>query len=354
MTWRDLPPKLDYEIKLPEVVGERCVHSLVEQASCRACVEGCPQHAWVIDDEMLGIDPGLCDGCGLCAPLCPPGAIEHLFSPDVKKTASGDVAFAVCEQAGVEGNDGRMPCLHAIGLTDLLQLHREGVRHMVTSRGDCSRCSRGGGEHLALRLAGVNRMLAERGMDILSHRELDGPHWLRVYQRVNELAVEKTLDRRAFFRGALKAPAERLEQVMAELPVGFKPPGMLLPRSRSTDFLPFVPQIAAEACNGCDACVKLCPQGALVFEAESDLPEYRIFPERCSGCGICSDICEQGAVTVGQWSRVAAELVPLRTQPCRACGVPFHLPETASSGNGLCPVCGKTNHYRNLFQVFED
>ena len=351
--WRDLPRKLDTEIRLPEVTGERCVHALLEQASCRACVEGCPRRAWVIDDEMLGIDPQLCDGCGLCAPLCPQGAIEPLFSPKVKKTASGGAAFAVCEHAEAVGiDDGRMPCLHVIGLTELLQLYRDGVNHLVTSRGDCSSCGRGGVEHLEQRVAEVNRMLAERGLKALSHRELDGARWLKAYRRVSELAAQQTLDRRAFFRGALKAPAERLEQVMEELPDAFTAPGMLLPRTAPGDSLPFVPRIEAASCNGCDACVRLCPQDAIRFDdGDSAAPEYRIFPEQCSGCGICTDICERQAVTLAQWGRVAEETIPLRSERCRACGVRFHVPEAAPAGHGLCPICGKTNHYKNLYQV---
>jgi len=61
--------------RLPEVLAERCVHSLIERATCRRCVDACPTRAWVIDDERLGIDPVRCDGCGLCAPACPQAAI---------------------------------------------------------------------------------------------------------------------------------------------------------------------------------------------------------------------------------------------------------------------------------------
>ncbi len=351
--WRDLTRKHNIEVRLPEVAGDRCVHALLEQASCQACVEGCPRQAWVINDEMLGIDPELCDGCGLCAPLCPQGAIEQLFSPKVQKTASGAAAFAVCEYAELVGTEvGLMHCLHVIGLTELLQLYHDGVSHLVTSCGDCRRCERGGVKHLGQRVAEVNGMLEERGLRTISHREMDASSWIKAYRRVSELAAEQTLDRRAFFRGAIKAPAERLQQVMEEIPDAFTAPGKLLPRTFPDDCLPFAPHIDEENCNGCDACVRLCPQTAITLDdSNSAAPEYRIFPEQCNGCHICTDICERKAVILVQWGRVTAESIPLRTERCYACGVRFHLPEAAPAVHGLCPICGKTNHHKNLYQV---
>ena len=44
--------------------------------NCRTCINeiGCP--ALVLDGDMVRIDAGLCNGCGLCSQICTVEAIE--------------------------------------------------------------------------------------------------------------------------------------------------------------------------------------------------------------------------------------------------------------------------------------
>ncbi|MEW8549314.1 MAG: 4Fe-4S binding protein, partial [Candidatus Thiodiazotropha endolucinida] len=73
---QQLIDQIRQEERLPDVVSGRCVHEIVEMASCSSCVDVCPQHAWSLDDEALRLDTALCDGCGLCMPACPEGAVS--------------------------------------------------------------------------------------------------------------------------------------------------------------------------------------------------------------------------------------------------------------------------------------
>jgi Pyruvate/2-oxoacid:ferredoxin oxidoreductase delta subunit len=343
-------------LALPEVAGERCVHSLMEKAACRACMDACPRDAWVIDDDMLGIDGDRCDGCDLCVPVCPQRAIEGRFSASLKATDQGGAAFAACEQAGVRSSkDGLMPCLHAIGMSDLLRLRRDGAGFLITSRGDCERCERGGARRLDQRLDETNRLLESRGLELLVHRSLAADAWDKAFRRIRELAASRSLDRRAFFRSAIKLPKERVEAVVEDAIGSFVPPGMLLPEGDAADPLfPYVPRIDSALCIGCDACVRLCPHQAIELHAdEQHTPLFLIHAERCSGCGICTDVCECDAVTIDSQGRACETRIPLRERRCPACGAEFHVPAARTGAESLCQVCRNTNHHGNLYQVLD-
>ena len=53
--------------------------------------------------------------------------------------------------------------------------------------------------------------------------------------------------------------------------------------------------IIDERCDGCDACRKLCPSGAIIGAKGEP---YIIDQELCIGCGICAEICPHNAVLV--------------------------------------------------------
>jgi NADH-quinone oxidoreductase subunit F len=54
-----------------------------------------------------------------------------------------------------------------------------------------------------------------------------------------------------------------------------------------------MPEIIAEKCKGCTACVKKCPVGAISGEVKKP---HRIDPEKCIKCGACAQVCKFGAV----------------------------------------------------------
>ncbi|MGB5472166.1 MAG: 4Fe-4S binding protein [Gammaproteobacteria bacterium] len=339
---------------LPTVIAERCVHTLVTQASCRACMDACPVNAWVMDEESLGIDTEACDGCGLCASACPQGAIiPHQANLPVLSGSRTSALFA-CEKAGVNGKDGIIPCLHALGLQDLLQLYRSGMRRLCVATGDCASCIRGGVLQLPDLLEQLTGMLESRNLATITLQVADREEWNQQSQNAKQSFSGPAISRRAFFRkAATSSMTVWMDVTRPAEERAFAPPGKLLPRTSRNDVVPFSPRIDSTKCNGCNACARLCPQGAIALYSSEDILQYRLDAECCTGCDICVDVCDQKAVCVDHWSSQVQFELPLTAHRCRACGVPFHQPSIKTSSCDLCAVCSKTNHARNLFQVME-
>ncbi|MBF0216372.1 MAG: 4Fe-4S binding protein [Candidatus Omnitrophica bacterium] len=49
-------------------------------------------------------------------------------------------------------------------------------------------------------------------------------------------------------------------------------------------------------CNGCKACIKICPFNAIGFDAATQ--KAKIDREKCHGCGICRSVCKKNAMSL--------------------------------------------------------
>lgn len=339
----------------PRIIAERCVHSLLETAGCSACVDACPRGAWILDDEALGLDLEACDGCSLCHPACPEGAIDFRLSLAIRDDGHHPVALAACEQSGVDGVGERLPCIHGLGLQEVLRLYRRGVRQLVVALGDCDACQRGVGPRLDRLIDSLNRSLQQSGHPPMRLRREGASAWAALRTQSETLPAGPLVSRRGFLR-AFTAEDERVVDSLSLLLGGegglFDPPGRLLPDLTEDAILPWVPVMVPQACSGCDACIRVCPHQALRLQEDEAGPAYWLEAARCTGCGLCQDVCDRGAVSILQWQVQERRSVPLRQSRCPSCGAPFHEPEAMErEGRALCRICSGTDHQRNLFQV---
>jgi ferredoxin len=351
-----LAETISRESRYPGITVEACVHDRFPGAECSACVAACPRDAWVLDEERLGLDTEACDGCGLCMAACPTGAL-FIHLPWVVRLLGGNrVALFTCDHSGLEIKEGILPCLHALGLRQLLLLYNAGIHYLLTSCGDCTTCDRNRGEPLQQRLEKLNRLLRERHHAPMKLLEHPAKVWMKLYRSTELIPRGTRLGRREFLRGNT---AHLRAQLVVLDPLNLPeyrtlPPGELLPGSSAggTGFhWPVVPAVDERLCNGCDVCSRLCPTGAIELMKEQDALYYHIAPRKCDGCGLCISACEPGAISIRHWAAADQERVELHSHRCEACGTPFH--EPGGSDEKYCRICRTHDHAARLFQILE-
>ncbi|MBV2091885.1 MAG: 4Fe-4S binding protein [Candidatus Thiodiazotropha sp. (ex Ctena orbiculata)] len=350
---KDLFNRIREEEKLPVVDPDRCVHSLIEIASCSACVEVCPTKAWTLDDEALLFDASVCDGCGLCLPICPESALSVQYEILCGDLDLGKIVLSACEETGMKDTQGVLPCIHMISLNDILNLYNQGYLQWVIATGNCSECQRGCTTTLCERIQQVNHALDEEGLPLIDYHATDFTSWQRIQSLVDDTPPTASLSRRAFLRGVLENsvnnPTGHFKQKQPATTA--IPPGKLMPNQNRTTIWPYVPQINSNLCNGCDACVNTCPHNAIGLLTDNDNLLYEIRPEACTECGICRDVCEKQAITIMKWTKQPQRTLALNAFTCSSCGNPAHSP--SDDHQSLCRICEQVNHQRNLYQVMD-
>ena len=66
-----------------------CAHGRSGQDGCSRCVDACPADAIISIGERVEVNPNLCQGGGICATVCPTGAMRYAYP------AAGDTAERV-------------------------------------------------------------------------------------------------------------------------------------------------------------------------------------------------------------------------------------------------------------------
>ncbi len=349
----------DQTDNIPQILGDRCVHSIIEMASCHACVDACPKKALILNDEQLGIVVDDCDNCGLCAPVCPEGAIQHDHAPVIGRWKETKIALCVCSKAQISSpSKAIIPCIHILGLHNLLTLYNLGCLVLFFTTDDCNNCDRGNSIRLSETIKSINKLLIQRRLPKFRAESFLASAWDAIIHKVTITAVKNPIDRRGFLHNSVKTIAEeglKVAGLRENENDQYIPVGTLLPKCKSSHVLyPWVPEIEVENCNACGTCTNLCPHDAIYFLKTTIDVNLLIDSMRCTGCNICTDVCEENAITIKRNQVQSQPAIQLSDNRCKACAIPFRYPlKSNNADNAYCRICDKHHHTKNLFQYYE-
>jgi len=288
-----------------------CAHSRAGQTACTRCLDVCPTGAIVPAGEHVAIDPDICAGCGACAAVCPSGAaayddpaVEVLFRrlrtlASTYRKAGGKAPRALfhdafgaemialsarfgqglppdvipVEVANVEGvGHAEMLAALGVGFADVTALTGPRTDPLVPDReaGLAQAILAGLG-----RPADMVRLIAPEDPDMLDAVLADPPAGQPLAEPILPAGGRREVTRIAAAALAGEAPAP------IPLPEG-APYGAVL--------------VSAEACTLCQACISLCPSGALADNPEK--PQIRFQEAACLQCGLCERVCPENAITL--------------------------------------------------------
>ena len=334
-------------VSFPVVSSQRCILDLSPFSRCQVCVDACPSLAWTVNKTGLDLDVESCDQCGLCISACPENAIalDGAVEPLVRTQSLPPSAFASCDRVATNREPGHVSCLHAIGVRTLAQLYSRGVRCLNIAKTDCENCSRKARTSLDDHLFDLLRLLKDRDIESFEVRELEPSAWREARDEASQMSRRGLL--RSVWRSVDDAEAHLHGQI-----TDTAAPGACLPNREDAKLAPWVPQIDADGCNACSACVEMCPHGVLRLTGTKEPHfQYDVDAVSCTGCRLCVDICDVDALELKRWGDASPEPLPLVLGQCEACGSTYYQPTKTASGKTLCRICAAKCNHQNLFQV---
>ncbi len=337
------------ESRAVRVYPQQCSKLRHRRSSCTLCADYCPAQA-ITWGESLQVDPDECTGCGMCAAVCPTGALEaqaptnvELLTQIQERVKEGaSVAFACPRYLEAKGRDGdhfiQVNCIGRLDESILVGTVAEGAQAAWLMDEACQECPYVIGRAVAEQVVQkANGLLQAFGVQerIFIGRELP-PRPGMAAQPPAAPAASEGLSRRAFFslltRETTRMVTVTVDSVLSsqgaqigegqtpvrgELPVRVPTKHQLLLRSlrklgrpaqaRSpVSGWPFAQVTFTGACTGCAMCSFFCPTGALGKQERGDQVTITFQPAQCTACGLCCDICYQDAI---EFSEPTLELI---------------------------------------------
>jgi ferredoxin len=285
-----------------------CAHGRSGITGCTQCIDACPADAITSLIESVEVNPNLCQGGGICASVCPSGAIRYVY-PNATDTlrsvrtllntyyeAEGSdpvIAFIAADEVEILHNKPAnllavvVEELASVGLEIWLSALAYGAKRVLLI--DAGAMPDRVAEYLRLQLETAGRVLLGLGYDDNAIRVVDQNSLEQLCAAENGFKLARlaqfagSLEKR---RTALQAVDHLYQQSSTAQPI------MALPEQS-----PFGRIIVdAGACTLCMSCTSVCPSKAI--NAGNDSPKLEFHEINCVQCGICASACPEHAITL--------------------------------------------------------
>lgn len=273
-----------------------CAHGASELPGCRRCLDACPAEAIFSIGDKVEVNPYLCQGGGVCATVCPTGAISYAY-PSVGdnldrvrrmlrafgEAGAGRPALVLHTEAFdvTALADDELPlCLEelaSVGLELWLSALAFGARQVLLVRD-------AGISDVVLQALQEQRRIANAILDGLELSAAVQWYGAEQYQPMPVIKPATFGAGSGGKREILFAALDHLvEQKSAPADLISLPPGAPLGTVKVDD-----------GCTLCMACASVCPAKAL---ADGDgVPALRFYETNCVQCGLCETACPEKVI----------------------------------------------------------
>lgn len=315
-----------------------CAHGRSGKTACTLCIDACPTQAITSIGDAVRVEPYLCQGGGVCAAVCPSGAMQYRYPTasdtleqaltllKVYQAQGGEdpLLLFVAEadqQAAADLPDNVLPVvleeIASVGLEVWLSCLAYGARAVRMLDTDTLTA--------VVREAMQGQLLTAR--EILS--ALGYPAQAVAFAGPAEIRVDDSESMPSFAPARYSAMGGKRQTFYMAVDHLYEQAAHARSMASLSAGAPFgMAQIEASRCTLCLSCVGVCPGKALL--QGDGVPQLRFIEGNCLQCGMCTNTCPENAISIAprllfERSERSATRVLHEEEPfcCVSCGKPF-------------------------------